>query len=89
MRIGVIGPETGDQSVYGLKTLAGASIAVKEINSKGGVLGKKIELFNYDDKNTKGGAVNAAVKLIEEHRVIGIIAAPTGWSSFGPYVCSK
>lgn len=84
MRIGVIGPETGDQSVYGLKTLAGASIAVKEINSKGGVLGKKIELFNYDDNNTKGGAVNAAIKLIEEHKVIGIIAAPTGWSSFGP-----
>ncbi len=84
MRIGVIGPETSEMSVYGLKTLAGASIAVKEINSKGGVLGKKIELFNYDDKNTKSGAVNAAIKLIEEHKVIGIIAAPTGWSSFGP-----
>ncbi len=84
MRIGIIGPETGEQSVYGLKTLAGASVAVKEINSKGGILGKKIELINYDDKNTKGGAVNAAIKLIEEHKVIGIIAAPTGWSSFGP-----
>jgi branched-chain amino acid transport system substrate-binding protein len=84
MRIGVIGPETGEQAVYGLKTLAGASVAVKEINSKGGILGKKIELFNYDDKNTKSGAVNAAIKLIEEHKVIGIIAAPTGWSSFGP-----
>lgn len=84
MRIGVIGPETGEQAVYGLKTLAGASVAVKEINSKGGILGKKIELFNYDDKNTRSGAVNAAIKLIEEHKVIGIIAAPTGWSSFGP-----
>ncbi len=84
IKIGVIGPATGDLADYGQKTLAGVITAVNEINAKGGILGKELEVLPYDDKNTRGGAVNAAIKLIEQHKVIGIISAPTGWSSFAP-----
>ncbi|MBI5182174.1 MAG: ABC transporter substrate-binding protein [Nitrospirae bacterium] len=84
IKIGVIGPATGDLAEYGKKTLAGVITAVNEINAKGGILGRELEVLPYDDRNTRDGAVNAAIKLIEQHKVIGIIAAPTGWSSFAP-----
>ncbi|MDH4101555.1 MAG: ABC transporter substrate-binding protein, partial [Nitrospirota bacterium] len=42
MKIGVLGPETGELAEYGRKTLVAAQIAVDEINDKGGISGKKL-----------------------------------------------
>ena len=48
-KIGVSGPLTGGAAVYGLGVQNGAALAVKEINDRGGLNGKKFELKAMDD----------------------------------------
>ena len=43
-------PLTGSQSNNGRDQLRGAQLAAKQINAKGGVLGKKIKIVGVDDK---------------------------------------
>lgn len=64
IRIGVVGPMTGDQSKMGLDVKNGTELAVKEWNQKGGVLGKKIELLIEDDQHDPKQAVAVANKLV-------------------------
>lgn len=73
IRIGYIGPLTGDAASYGSDTLNGARIAVDDMNSKGGVNGKKIELIAEDGRCNGADAANAAQKLINVDQVVAII----------------
>jgi len=44
IKIGVAGAHSGDLASYGIPTVRAAELVVKEINAKGGVLGKQVEL---------------------------------------------
>ena len=59
IRIGAIGPLTGDAAIYGQDVKGGMEIAVKEINEAGGINGVKVELNFQDDENDPEKAVNA------------------------------
>ncbi|MHB8483194.1 MAG: branched-chain amino acid ABC transporter substrate-binding protein [Nitrospiria bacterium] len=72
IRIGIAGPMTGDQSKMGIDEKNGAELAVSEWNKKGGVLGKKIELWVEDDQHDPKQAVSVANKLVNSGAV-GII----------------
>lgn len=63
IKIGTIAPLTGDLSVYGVATTNGVRMAMEEINAKGGLLGKQIELLEQDEKGDTVEAVNAYNKL--------------------------
>ena len=56
IKIGLQGPLTGGSSPMGVSMRDGAKLAVTEINAKGGVLGRQIELIERDDeaKNERG-----------------------------------
>ena len=56
IKIGLQGPLTGGSSPMGVSMRDGAKLAVTEINAKGGLLGRKIELIERDDeaKNERG-----------------------------------
>jgi len=71
-RIGIAGPMTGDQSKMGMDFKNGVSLAVEEWNSKGGVLGKKIELMIGDDQHDPKQAVSVANKMVN-NGVAGVI----------------
>src|SRR5690348_17683115 len=47
----------------------GMDLAIEEINSKGGVLGKKLELISRDDGANPGEAVRAAEELVTREGV--------------------
>lgn len=64
--IGGLAPLTGPVSSYGIAASNGAKMAFEEINSNGGVLGKKIKFLLEDEKGDATEAVNAYNKLIEE-----------------------
>jgi branched-chain amino acid transport system substrate-binding protein len=49
IKIAVVGPITGSNAVHGEQMKRGAEMAVKDINAKGGVLGKKLDLIVADD----------------------------------------
>ncbi|MGE5542890.1 MAG: ABC transporter substrate-binding protein, partial [Bacillota bacterium] len=51
IKIGLVTPITGDVATFGAMTKRGTELAVKQINDKGGVLGKKIVVVTEDDKN--------------------------------------
>ena len=49
IKIAVVGPITGSNAAHGEELKRGAEMAVKDINAKGGVLGKKLDLILADD----------------------------------------
>ncbi|HWX56224.1 MAG TPA: penicillin-binding protein activator [Verrucomicrobiae bacterium] len=68
-KIGVIAPLTGSQAAFGEALKNGYLIALDEINAKGGVLGKKLELDFYDDQSKPDQAVQGVSKLVDQDRV--------------------
>lgn len=59
LKIGGIGPLTGDAAAYGQAVQNGAQLAVDEINAAGGINGVQIEFKMQDDENNTERAVNA------------------------------
>ena len=83
IKIGFIGPLTGELASWGQNALAGIALAVEEENEKGGINGRKIEIVPEDDKCTTAEGVNAINKLINIDKVIGVLG-PICSSSGGP-----
>jgi len=81
--IGVVGPETGEEASYGISVVEGVLAAAKRFNAQGGIGGKEIKVLHFDDQSDIGLATKIVKDLISQ-RVIAIIAAPTGSSTFSP-----
>jgi branched-chain amino acid transport system substrate-binding protein len=64
IKIGFPMPLSGPAAVYGVPVTKGAQMAVEEINAKGGVLGRKLELLSRDSKANADEAVRLARELI-------------------------
>ncbi len=74
VKIGVDNPLTGTYAVLGKNEAVGMAMAVDEINAKGGILGKKVELAIEDSTSGDAGtAVQKARKLIDRDQVNFII----------------
>ena len=73
VRLGVIGPLTGQYSMYGLAVENGAKLAAKEINAAGGVLDKDIEIIAYDSKGDSTEGVNAYNRLRDQDEIHALI----------------
>jgi branched-chain amino acid transport system substrate-binding protein len=70
VKIGLDNPLTGTFAALGKNELIGAQLAVEQINAKGGILGRQVELLVED--STSGDtatAVQKALKLIERDKV--------------------
>lgn len=78
IKIGVNQPLTGAFAASGTYVTNGAKIAADEINAKGGVLGKKIELVIEDNKSNPTEAAAVAEKLITSDKVPVMMGA---WGS--------
>jgi len=63
IKIGAAGPMTGSNATFGAQLKEGAEQAVADINAKGGVLGKKLELSIGDDACDPKQAVSVANKF--------------------------
>ena len=68
-RIGVITALTGQTAAFGQAHKNGYTIALNELNAKGGVLGKPIELVYYDDQSRADQAVQGVSKLVDQDHV--------------------
>ena len=62
--IAVVGPVTGSNAALGEQMTHGAKMAVADINAKGGVLGKKLDLIIADDACDPKQAVAAANDVV-------------------------
>jgi len=88
-RVGVITDQTGALSFMGIAGANTATMAVDEINERGGLLGRPVELIIEDSATDDAVAASVAAKLIAEDRVdvvLGGIYSSTRQAIKGPVV---
>lgn len=73
VKIAVAGPLTGDFAEYGTGFKNAVELAVNEWNNNGGVLGKKIEVVSFDDKNNGEEAATISEKIVSDESISGVI----------------
>src|SRR5580692_1272933 len=73
VRIGMVDPLTGVYAALAQGEVVGAKFAAEEINRKGGILGRPLELLIEDSANDVGTGVQKTRKLIERDEVGFII----------------
>ena len=74
---------TGPLAPNGKQALLGAQIWQEEINAKGGLLGRKVELVNYDDQSKPENVPGIYTKLLDVDKV-DIVMGPYGTNLNAP-----
>ena len=75
IKIGFFSPLTSaSASADGESTLNAAKLAVADINAAGGLLGRSVELVDYDDALDTNQAVSIAEKLTTKDGVVAIVS---------------
>src|SRR5579862_9674295 len=65
---------TGPLAVNGKQALLGAQIWQEEVNAKGGLLGRQVQLINYDDQSNPTTVPGIYTKLLEVDKVDLIVS---------------
>jgi branched-chain amino acid transport system substrate-binding protein len=73
IKIGVSGPYTGGSSPMGVSMRDGVRLAASEINAKGGILGRKIELIERDEEAKNERGVQVTQELINKEHVVAAV----------------
>jgi len=91
IKLGVAGAHSGDLASYGLPSVNAAKLVVKDLNAKGGILGKQVELVIEDDACKPELATNTATKLVSQGVgiVLGHICSGATKAAMGIYKDSK
>lgn len=66
IKVGILGCHTGENAVYGLGVMNGAELYIKQLNEKGGINGKQIELIILDNKADNTEAITAFNRMVDE-----------------------
>ena len=77
IKIGAVLPFSGGVEFYGRQAKLGLDFAAKEINARGGILGRPVELVYEDDKTDPAAAVDATHKLVERDGVLAVVGPIT------------
>ncbi|MFZ6874810.1 ABC transporter substrate-binding protein [Undibacterium sp. Di27W] len=85
IKIGVAGPFTAGSAPMGVSMRDGVRLAVSEINAKGGVLGRQLQLVERDDEAKNERGVQVAQELINKEKV----SATVGYINTGVALASQ
>jgi branched-chain amino acid transport system substrate-binding protein len=77
IKIGEVETLTGAEATYGVGIHRGILLAVEQINARGGLHGKKIEVITLDDQGKPEESAIAATQLITQYKVQALIGAVT------------
>ncbi|BAY64449.1 extracellular ligand-binding receptor [Calothrix brevissima NIES-22] len=80
--IGIAFAQTSNVALLGQEQVAGAKIAEKYFNDKGGINGTPIKLVFQDTSGDENGAINAFQTLINKDKVVGIIGPTLSQQAF-------
>src|SRR5438034_11254903 len=89
IKVGVITDQTGALSVMGIANANVARMVINDINAKGGLLGRQIDLYLEDSATTDSMAEAKAAKLVQQDQVdviFGGIYSSTRQAIKGPAV---
>src|ERR1700694_3771358 len=73
IKIGISGPFTGGSAPMGVSMRDGAKLAVADINAKGGVLGRPLQVVERDDEAKNERGVQIAQELINKEKVVATV----------------
>ena len=65
IKIGILGPHTGEYAAYGLGVRNGVELYFNKVNENGGINGKRIELVIYDNKGDDTESVTAFTRMVD------------------------
>ena len=87
LKLGVAGAHSGDLASYGIPSVKAAELVVKDVNAKGGILGKKVVILVEDDVCKPEVATNTATKLLSQgvDIVMGHICSGATKAALGIY----
>jgi ABC-type branched-subunit amino acid transport system substrate-binding protein len=89
IKVGVITDQTGALSFMGIANANVAQMVIDDINAKGGLLGRQIDLYVEDSATTDSAAEAKATKLVQQDQVdviFGGIYSSTRQAIKGPAV---
>ena len=72
IKVGVLTSLTGNFAPWGIQYRAGAALAVNEINRKGGVNGRLLNLAVADDQSIPNGGIDGFRKLTQQDKVASV-----------------
>lgn len=88
--IGSYASVTGATASFGTYQLNGITMAVEEINAKGGINGKKIKLINYDNKSDNDETLAVVNRLVTQDKVLALLGeATSGRSKIGAQIAQQ
>jgi branched-chain amino acid transport system substrate-binding protein len=73
IKVGEFASMTGSEATFGQSSHKGTQMGVDDLNSAGGVLGKKIQLLTEDDQSQAGQPATVVRKLISSDGVVAIL----------------
>jgi branched-chain amino acid transport system substrate-binding protein len=77
IKVGAVLSVTGPASFLGEPEEKTLKIYVDELNAKGGIKGRKIQLVTYDDGGDANKARTFATRLVEEDKVVAMVGGTT------------
>ncbi len=80
--IGIAVAQTSNVALLGQEEVAGAKIAEKYFNDKGGINGTLVKLVFQDTGGDEAGAINAFQTLINKDKVVGIVGPTLSQQAF-------
>jgi branched-chain amino acid transport system substrate-binding protein len=90
IKVGEFASLTGKEASFGQMSHHGTELAIDEINAKGGVLGKKLELLTEDNQSKQGESKTIAQKLISRDGIVALLGeVASGRSLEAAPVCQK
>ena len=78
LRIGLLLSVSGAGAAYGIPERDAVQVVADDINAKGGVNGRKIELFVYDEATNPTESARGIVELIQRDKVVAVIGSSMG-----------
>jgi branched-chain amino acid transport system substrate-binding protein len=81
IKFGFVSSLSGPFTIWGVQVRDGMKMAVDELNEKGGVLGRKLEVVERDDKNNPNEGITAFRYMVEREGIVaagGMISSDVG-----------
>ena len=73
VKIGLVAPFEGRYRPIGYEAIYAARLAIREINARGGIDGRRVELVALDDRGEPDKAITAARQLALDPQVVAVI----------------
>jgi branched-chain amino acid transport system substrate-binding protein len=81
LKIGYFGDLTGPTYNFGQSALNGVLMAASQINQYGGINNRQIDIVYHDDRGSAEEAARLAGKLIDQDKVVAVIAGGVSGNS--------